>query len=152
MGPPGSCTVRTAKSPDLIDVVRLVDGLPGRRSRELTATQRSTWNVMLKTPNLSIYVAEVGAEVVGTTSLLLMPHLTYACHPTAFIEPMVVAQAHRRRGIGRKLMERVLDDARQAGVRKVQLLSHKRHADDGAHDFYRVLGFTAEAEGFRLYL
>jgi len=152
MGAPGSCVVRAAESRHLIDVVRLIDRVPGRRSRELTATQRSTWKSMLATPNLSIYVAEIGNEVVGTTSLLLMPHLTYDCHPTAFIEPMVVAQAHHRRGVGRKLMERVLDDARRAGVRKVQLLSHKRHADDGAHDFYRALGFIAEAEGFRLYL
>ncbi|MGH9259298.1 MAG: hypothetical protein ACRD08_05255 [Acidimicrobiales bacterium] len=37
-------------------------------------------------------------------------------------------------------------------IRKVQLLSHKRHADDGAHAFYRSLGFASEAEGFRIYL
>jgi hypothetical protein len=34
----------------------------------------------------------------------------------------------------------------------VQLLSHKRHATDGAHELYTKLGFDAEAEGFRLYL
>ena len=33
-----------------------------------------------------------------------------------------------------------------------QLLTHERHATDGAHAFYRSVGFTAEAEGFRLYL
>jgi GNAT superfamily N-acetyltransferase len=81
-----------------------------------------------------------------------MPHLTYDSRPTAFVEPLVVAQAHRRRGVGRLLMHRLVDDARRARVHKVQILSHKRHADDGAHDFYRSLGFSAEAEGFRLYL
>ena len=50
------------------------------------------------------------------------------------------------------MVERVLSDARAAGCHKVQLLTHKRHATDGAHDFYRSLGFVAEAEGFRLYL
>lgn len=49
-------------------------------------------------------------------------------------------------------LERILDDARDAGCHKVQLLSHKRHATDGAHHFYRSVGFTPEAEGFRLYL
>lgn len=49
-------------------------------------------------------------------------------------------------------MQRALNDARAASCRKVQLLSHKRHADDGAHQLYCSLGFTAEAEGFRLYL
>ena len=122
------------------------------QAAQVTASQRTTWNRMLRTPNLTTYVAETGGEVVGTTSLLLMPHLTYDCHPSAFIEAMVVAPGHRRRGVGRMLMERVLDDALRAGVRKVQLLSHKRHAEDGAHAFYRSLRFRAEAEGFRLYL
>ncbi len=152
MSPLAPCAVRIAEDRDLIHVVRLIDRTPGRRTCELTETQRSTWRRALETPNLSVYVAEVGSEVVGTTSLLVMPHVTYGCHPTAFIEPMVVAQAHRRRGVGRALMQRVLADAAEAGVRKVQLLSHKRHAGDGVHDFYRALGFTAEAEGFRLYL
>lgn len=60
--------------------------------------------------------------------------------------------ASRRRGVAKALVERVLADARAAGCFKVQLLSHKRHATDGAHDLYRSLGFSAEAEGFRLYL
>ena len=36
--------------------------------------------------------------------------------------------------------------------KKVQLLTHKRHATDGAHALYESMGFEAEAEGFRLYL
>ena len=69
-----------------------------------------------------------------------------------FIEAIVVAATQRRSGIGRMLIERVLADASVARCHKVQLLAHKRHAFDGAHDFYRSLGFEAEAEGFRLYL
>ncbi len=110
------------------------------------------WARALRTPDLRIYVAERENQVVGTTSLLVMPHVTYGCHPTAFIEPMVVAADHRRRGVGRLMAERAIDDARAGGCRKVQVLSHKRHAADGAHDFYRSIGFVAEAEGFRLFL
>ena len=61
-------------------------------------------------------------------------------------------EAHRRRGVGRLLVERVLADARAAGCWKVQVVSHKRHADDGAYTFYESLGFEGEATGFRLYL
>jgi ribosomal protein S18 acetylase RimI-like enzyme len=50
------------------------------------------------------------------------------------------------------MLARCLADARVNGCDKVQLLSHKRHANDGAHALYDRLGFTAEAEGFRLYL
>ena len=124
----------------------------GVKPADLTDVQRSAWARALETPDLTVYVAERGGQVVGTTSLLLMPHVTYGCHPTAFIEPLVVAEEHRRRGVGRMMVERALDDARAAGCRKVQLLSHKRHSEDGAHDFYRSLGFAAEAEGFRIFL
>ncbi len=137
---------------DLLDVVRIIDRAPDLMLDGLTERQRSTWDRMMSTPDLIVYVAESDGQAVGTTSLLVMPHLTYDCHPTGFIEPMVVAQAHRRRGVGRTMVERVLRDARAARCRKIQVLSHKRHANDGAHDFYRSLGFIPEAEGFRLFL
>ncbi|SOC46097.1 Ribosomal protein S18 acetylase RimI [Blastococcus aggregatus] len=123
--------------------------------------QRSSWDRMAATPDLTVYLAvhslpdEQGAareRPVGTAAMMLMPHLTYDCRPSAFIEAVVVSYAHRRRGVARLLVQQALDDARAASCRKVQLLSHKRHADDGAHELYRRLGFTAEAEGFRLYL
>jgi hypothetical protein len=50
------------------------------------------------------------------------------------------------------MLASLVDDARAAGCRKVQLLSHKRHVSDGAHDLYLKAGFEPEAEGFRRYL
>ena len=67
-------------------------------------------------------------DAVGTTALLVMPHITYACRPTAFIESMYVRDDHRRRGVGRRMIERLLVDAGNGGCHKVQLLTHKRHA------------------------
>jgi GNAT superfamily N-acetyltransferase len=107
---------------------------------------------MLATNRLTVYVATDGDEVVGIVTLLVMPNLGYDCRPSAFVEAMVVAASHRRRGVGRALVDRLLADAAAVGCHKVQLLTHKRHAADGAHDFYRAMGFTAEAEGFRTYL
>jgi GNAT superfamily N-acetyltransferase len=63
--------------------------------------------------------------------MMLMPHVTYDCQPTAFIEAVVVRYARRRRGVATLL-----------------LLSHKRHSNDGAHHLYQALGFAPEAEGF----
>jgi GNAT superfamily N-acetyltransferase len=69
-----------------------------------------------------------------------------------FIEAMVVKPAWRRRGIATALLRAILADAARDGCNKVQLLSHKRHAEDGAHSLYTSVGFQPEAEGFRLYL
>ena len=106
----------------------------------------------MRTVDLSVYIAERDGVAVGTATMLIMAHLTYDCRPTAFIEAVVVRHDHRRRGVARQLLDRALAEARQAGCLKVQLLSHKRHATDGAHRLYDTAGFTAEAEGFRLYL
>jgi GNAT superfamily N-acetyltransferase len=65
---------------------------------------------------------------------------------------VAVKYVHRRRGVATLLLQPVLTDARAASCRKVQLLSHKRHSHDGAHSLYQAMGFTPEAEGFRLYL
>jgi GNAT superfamily N-acetyltransferase len=106
---------------------------------------------MMATDNLTVYLCEVDGKPVGTATLLVMPNLTYECAPTGFVEAVVVAVGHRRKGVATAMMERVLQDSRAAGCNKVQLLSHKRHATDGGHRLYRAVGFEPEAEGFRLY-
>jgi GNAT superfamily N-acetyltransferase len=111
-----------------------------------------TWARMMRTPDLKVYLAEIGDVPVGTATMLVMPNITYGCRPTAFIEAVVVKYIHRRRGVASRLMQRALDDARAAFCFKIQLLSHKRHAEDGAHRLYQQIGFEAEDEGFRLYL
>ncbi len=107
---------------------------------------------MMQSGDLTVYPAEVNDRAVGTATMMTMPNLTYGCAPTAFIEAVVVAVSHRRQGVATGLMRRTLSDVRSAGCNKVQLLSHKRHAADGAYSRYTSLGFEPEAEGFRLYL
>jgi len=111
-----------------------------------------TWTHMLAVPGLTVYLAELDGDTVGTASAMVFPNITYDCHPTAIIEAVVVAHSYRRRGIATSLLQRLLQDMRWAGCNKVQLLSHKRHSRDGAHRLYTSLGFEPEAEGFRLYL
>ncbi|MBJ7609026.1 MAG: GNAT family N-acetyltransferase [Candidatus Dormibacteraeota bacterium] len=147
-----SYRVRTACVEDLLAVLRLYEHSPTLEQDTISGRQRDMWQRMMATDDLTVYVAETDGEVVGTSCLLVMPNLTYDCCPTAFIEAVVVADAHRRRGVARMMLGRLLDDARSMSCRKVQLLTHKRHAGDGAHDLYRSCGFEAEAEGFRLYL
>jgi GNAT superfamily N-acetyltransferase len=149
-----TCTVRPAGDGDLAGVL----GVHARRDDAAgtpappTARERATWDRIVATPDLTVYLAERGGEAVGTASALLMPNLGYDCAPSLFVEAVVVAAGHRRRGIATALLRRALADAADAGADKVQVVSHKRHAADGAHALYLGLGFTAEAEGFRLYL
>lgn len=145
-------TVRPAAAADLLAMLRLIERSPDMQETEITPVQRATWERMQDSPDVTAYLAELDGAPVGYTAGYLVRHLTYGCRPGLLIESMYVDPAYRRRGIATRMITVLLDDARAQHVRKVQLLTHKRHADDGAHALYRTAGFVAEAEGFRLYL
>ena len=60
-----------------------------------------------------------------------------------------VAEAYRRQGIGRQLMDRVLARARQEGMRSV--VCETQSTNTGAIKAYRRLGFRMEAIDISLY-
>lgn len=55
--------------------------------------------------------------------------------PSALLRSLVVAPSHRGRGLGRALTERLLQEARKQGVRRVFLLT------ETAADFFPKFGF-----------
>ena len=149
------CSIRIAVEDDLAAVAGIhARHQPGSDlDGELSRRVEVTWERMMRNDDLTVYLAEVaGGAAVGTATAMQMPNITYDCAPTVFVEAVVVVPTHRRRGIATMIMQVVLDDARTAGCNKVQVLSHKRHAADGAHVLYESLGFEPEAEGFRHYL
>ena len=152
---PGDVTIRACDPSDLLAVLEVHAQLNTSASalapQLTTPVQESTWDRMMNTPDLTVYIAECDGSAIGTATVLVLPNLTYQCAPSAFVEAVVVALDHRRKGVATLLMRRILGDTHAAGCNKIQLLSHKRHSDDGGHQLYTSLGFEAEAEGFRLY-
>ena len=70
---------------------------------------------------LGSWVAEEGGEIVGLTGLLR--------DEKGFeIEPVVVRVGRRDRGIGRQLIERMLDEARERGATSVSIRPVARNA------------------------
>jgi GNAT superfamily N-acetyltransferase len=135
----------------VIELLKLLHDVPeeGPMPAE-SALTRAVWQQILSEPSRTVLVAELRNQVVGTLDLIVVPNLTSRGSPWAIVENMVVAEAHRREGVGQALMGEVMSRVRQAGAYKIQLLSHRGRA--GAHAFYTALGFQASAEGFRLYL
>lgn len=148
----GSASVRRADDGDLLGMLRLIERDASLHDYSITQVQRRTWQLMLENDDVTPYIAEVGDTPVGYTVGYTVRHLTYDCRPGMLIESMFVLPERRRQGIARKMIEKVVEGARTQGVHKVQLLTHKRHAEDGAHALYQAVGFVAEAEGFRMYL
>jgi GNAT superfamily N-acetyltransferase len=150
----GEIEIRAAEAGDLAAVLQVHEAHrpEGRDAGDPGDRESATWQRMMSTRDLTVYLAELDGRPVGTATLLVMPNVTYECALTAFVEAVVVIPERRRRGVAKAMIRRILADAEAAGCDKVQLLSHKRHASDGAHDLYLATGFLPEAEGFRLYL
>jgi GNAT superfamily N-acetyltransferase len=117
--------VRPASAADLPSVLTILTEhqttgppLPVPSAGRPSDRQKAAWERVLATTDLTIYLAEAEAEAVGTASMLLMPHLTYDCRSTAFIEAVVVRYAHRRRGVATRLLQQALGDAHAASCRK----------------------------------
>jgi RimJ/RimL family protein N-acetyltransferase len=89
-----------------------------------------------------VYVADDGGVVVGRLSVARDPH--GASRHVADLGLMVAA-GHRRRGIGRALLEQAADWARAAGVLKLEL--HVFPWNEPAIRLYEDFGF--EREGLR---
>ncbi len=106
------------------------------------AEERRYLRALKRYPDAAVYVAEDDGELVGRLSLARDPHP--ASHHVADLGLMVAA-GHRRRGVGRLLLEQAAAWAREAGVSKLEL--HVFPWNEPAIRLYETFGF--EREGVR---
>jgi GNAT superfamily N-acetyltransferase len=94
---------------------------------------------LLDEPRARVLIAENEARIVGGVSFWIKPDLA---HGDAVVEvPMlVVAEDHRRTGVGKLLMEEVRNVASDNGTSQIELVATR--ANVTAREFYRSLGFV----------
>jgi RimJ/RimL family protein N-acetyltransferase len=93
-------------------------------------------------PNAAVFVAEDGDLIVGRLSVARDQHP--ASRHVADLG-LMVAESHRRRGIGTALLQAAVDWGREAGVRKLEL--HVFPWNTAAIALYDKFGFVRE--GYR---
>ena len=90
-------------------------------------------------------VAICDDSVVGMVSIHLIP-LFHASGSVARITSLVVSKDHRRRGIGRALLEHVEQFAIKHRCARIEVTSGDHR--DGAHAFYKEYGFKPDERRF----
>ena len=94
---------------------------------------------ILAEPQLGrLFVLRVDGQVAGMANALITIS-TSEGGKVLLLEDVIVSHAHRGGGLGRKLIDHVLDWAKQQGMTRVTLLADRDNAP--ALDFYRKLGF-----------
>jgi len=133
--------VREAKVEDAAEICGLVRELAETVGDDPPTEEatRTRLEELLDEPRARVLAAENEAGIVGGASFWIKPDL--APGDTVVEVPMlVVAEDHRRTGVGRLLMEEVRNVASDNGASQIELVATR--ANVTARAFYRSLGFV----------
>ena len=97
-----------------------------------------------------LLVGEVDGAVVATAQVTWVRHMTYVGGLMCVVESVRVRSDLRGSGLGRRLMEYVVEAARDRGAVRVERTTNARH--ERAQQFYKNLGFVPSHVGMKLYL
>ena len=137
--------IRIANTEDLTAVMTLYGELfPREKHCADPAKLSASWLSILSDARLNCFVLEVDSRVCATATLDIVPNIARNCRPYSTVENVVVAAEHRGRGLGRLLLQHVIDFAFSKGCYKVELMSGREEA----FGFYRSLGFESTKFAF----
>jgi len=147
--------IREARKEDLQAIVSLLADDPLGATREMAGDPlpegyEQAFAEIETDPRQTLLVAEMGGRVVGTLQLSILPNLTYGGRRRAQVEGVRIATSARGGGIGRGLMDRAKQLARDAGCHMLQLTTNRQRPR--AVHFYERLGFVDSHHGLKLYL
>ena len=145
-----TATIRKAEPGDAAELVELGTTI-GREPEGWLITadgwrsvgdERRYLRALRRYPHAAVFVAEDDGAIVGRLSIARDQH------PASFHVAdlgLMVAESHRRRGIGRALLDAAVEWGHETGIRKLEL--HVFPWNEAAIALYEAFGF--EREGYR---
>jgi ribosomal protein S18 acetylase RimI-like enzyme len=149
-----SVIIRRARRDDVGVIVAMLADDPLGSARErleepLPPSYFRAFEALERDPGIQLVVAEDGdGVVIGCLQLCILPGLSSQGASRALIEDVRVAAHCRSRGVGESLVQWAVAEARAAGCKLVELLTHHTRVD--AQRFYRRLGFQPSHVGMTL--
>jgi GNAT superfamily N-acetyltransferase len=132
-------TACAADIPQLVELLGILFTQEAELSPDALKQRRALEMILDDPARARIYVARAGDRVIAMAAL----HFTISTAEggkVAGLEDCIVHPAHRRKGIGGKLLGYVLEQARAEGALRVMLLTDGDNTR--AQALYRKLGFA----------
>lgn len=129
--------IRRMRSADLVRVMQI------ELATFTMPWSESTFRGLLRRSDSDLFVAEVRGEVAGYT-------VFWAVTDQGELGNVAVAPDFRGKGIGRLLVDAVLDVATERGVREIFL--EVRKSNEGAQNLYKTFGFYEVGKRKNYYL
>lgn len=144
-----SMEYRMATKDDLPELLELYKQLfPEDEELDLGEAE-SIWDLSEKSSLIRYFVALENGKIVSTCSITVIPNLTRMGSSFGVMENVITDHAHRRKGIGKKVMEYALQHAKENNCNRVFLLSNVNRAE--SHKFYEAIGFNGDSKrGFEI--
>ncbi|AJY47205.1 GNAT family N-acetyltransferase [Martelella endophytica] len=147
--------IREARLEDLPDLIAIfaADRLGGHGDTtdpEAYDDYRDAFEAIDASASNTLYVAELGDVIVGTFQTTYTRSLTGRGGAVLTVEAVQTHPDFRGRGIGARMVQTAIDEAKIEGCRLVQLMSNAARTD--AHRFYERLGFRQSHHGFKMKL
>ena len=137
--------VRTATPADLRDLCELYAQLqPADPPWPSETAAADALSKVLAHPGTTMFVCETDGQVVSTCVLFVVPNFSRAARPIGMIENVVTLDRHRKRGHGRRVVERAIEVARQQGCYKVMLMTGSRREE--TLRFYEAAGMRRDTK------
>jgi ribosomal protein S18 acetylase RimI-like enzyme len=147
-------SIRRARRDDVEAIVRMLADDPLGSGRErieepLPSYYFQAFEAVDRDSRIQLVVAEDDdGSVVGCLELCILPGLSSQGASRGLIEDVRVAAHCRSRGIGEKMVQWAIAEARTKGCKLVELLTHHTRVD--AQRFYKRLGFQPSHVGMTL--
>ena len=122
---------------DLPDLARLYEQFRGEQSS--LENMRTTFRRLEKDADYTLLGVREGDRLVGSVMGVLCRELYGSCRPFMVVEDVIVDRAHRRRGIGSKLMQAAEQEALRHDCSYIMLVTDASRTD--ALGFYERLGY-----------
>ena len=144
--------IKTAVKEDLNKILDLYQFLFPDEDYTLNENYTNTWKSILENADiLRYFICEEDNKIICSACISIIPNLTRNNRPYALIESVITHPDYRRKGYGKRIMQKCIDYAKSRNCYKVMLLSSAFRK--GAHSFYKNLGFDSESkQGFQIRL
>lgn len=132
--------VRRAEPRDVESILRLIRALAAfeREPDAVRATEASLHGTLFgETPQVFAHVAEEGGTILGI-AVWFLNYSTWTGRPGLYLEDLVVDEAARGQGVGRRLFAALAVEALARGCARVDWAV--LDWNEAAMDFYRALG------------
>ena len=97
---------------------------------------------MIHEPNSHILLAKLGTDIVGCINFTTRRTILHIAS-SGLIDELVVAKAHRGKGIGKQLIKAAIKKCRELGCCEIEVSTEKRN--ERARAFYKKCGFDEDA-------